>query len=165
MRKIKNLKQIIYVLCSIFLVSFLANTTLTVLALIFEVNVLPLGYSINNIPTSVKIIALLKLISTIFFCLGLYHLIAMLKTKKIKEYLSSDSFYSLKKSGNYIIIAGVVQALFSFSFFVVPHKYKMYIGFDLNASLLITIIGVFFVFFSNILVKATEIKQENDLTI
>lgn len=165
MKKIKHLKLVLYILCSISLIGFLANTTLTVLALIFEAPVLQLGYSMNSVPISLKIIALIKLISTILFCLGIYQLISMLKIKKLKEYLSTYSFNSLKKSGKYLVVAGILQTCLSFSFFIVEIKYKVYVGFNINVSLLITIIGFFFVFFSNILVKATEIKQENDLTI
>jgi hypothetical protein len=165
MKTIKNLKLLIYILCSFFLIGILANTTFTVLAFIFEINAIPLGYSLENVPNSLKIIALAKLFSVALFSLGLYHLIIMLKVKNIKEYLSNNSFISLNKSGKYIVIAGLIQICLSFSFLIVENKYTMYLGFDLNASLLITIIGFFFVFFSKILVKAVEVKIENDLTI
>lgn len=165
MKSIKNLKNYIYILFSFLLIGVLGNTILTTASLVFEKNMVSLGYSIQNVPLSIKIIALFKVLSVFLFCFGAFQLVRMLKIKNVKEYLSNNSFTSLNKAGKLLILSGVIHICVNFSFFFIDFKYKIYIGYDINTYLLLTIIGLFFVFFSKILIKATEIKQENELTI
>ena len=145
MKTIQILKLSIYILFSLLLFGLLGEVTLTTITFVFGKNTIPLGYSFEDVPITLKILALIKLISVVLFCIGIFQIIKMLKLKKINDYLSNKSFNSLNISGKYLVISGILKVVLSFSFFVVDNKYKLYIGYDMNSSLLIVIIGLFIV--------------------
>lgn len=109
----------------------------------------------------------LSLIAFIMFIIGVFFL------RKVGRYLLSNQYFAievvnnLKKSGRFFIYAGII----SFSVFIVSWIVKFNSGnvllyyTDIVLPLFITIVGLFFVIQSDVLMISKEAKEDSDLTI
>lgn len=109
----------------------------------------------------------LSLIAFIVFITGVFFL------RKVGRYLLSNQYFAievidnLKKSGRFFIYTGII----SFSVFVISWIVKFNSGnvllyyTDIVLPLFITIVGLFFVIQSDVLMISKEAKEDSDLTI
>jgi hypothetical protein len=114
-------------------------------------------------------IFILSLIAYIFLIIGIKQL-----RSAAKNMLQTNSFDDnipkfLKRSGNNLILSSLLNYLiFIITFFKqLGLENKLNITFDNNflLQMIVTIVGLFFIIQSNILIRAAEFKHENDLTI
>ncbi len=167
MKKINLLKKIVISIFIVTLLWFLADTTLVVLALIFEKDVLQLGhFNYQNTPIALKLVALLKTIAFALFIYASYFLIKIVSLKNTTDYLNNTTSSLLSNAGKLIIVSHSISFLLSFSYFFMDIKYMVYFNADSRSlSLLMIVFGLFLMIFSNVMYTAKVIKQENDLTI
>ena len=109
----------------------------------------------------------LSLIAFIVFITGVFFL------RKVGRYLLSNQYFAievidnLKKSGRFFIYTGII----SFSVFVISWIVKFNSGnvslynTDVVLPLFITIVGLFFLIQSDVLMVSKGAKEDNDLTI
>lgn len=109
----------------------------------------------------------LSLIAFIVFITGVFFL------RKVGRYLLSNQYFAievidnLKKSGRFFIYTGII----SFSVFVISWVVKFNSGnvllynTDVVLPLFITIVGLFFLIQSDVLMVSKNAKEDSDLTI
>lgn len=163
----KLLKIAIYILFSILVLWMLGNLVITSIALLFEKDVLHLGHFYNeNVPVFLKIIAIVKVFNMLLIAYGLYLLIKILNNFFQLQYFKEQNRSYLMNSGRSIATAGLIGFLLSFAVFFVDYKYVIYVSYDSRAIyVLLAIIGLIFIGFSEVIKEAEFLKQENDLTI
>lgn len=167
MREIKVLRKIIIVLFTLTLLWFLGDNIITVLAIVFEKDVLQLGhFNFRNTPLWLKFVMILK---TLAFCLFFYAsflLIKILNLKNIIDFKNKKTSLYLNKAGVFIIISNSISFLLSFTIIFTNIKYAVYFNYDSKSlNLLMLVFGCFLIIFSKIMNKGLLLKQENDLTI
>ncbi|MFK2818908.1 DUF2975 domain-containing protein [Flavobacteriaceae sp. LMIT009] len=113
------------------------------------------------------ILLALGVFAYILFMVGLYFL------RKVGRYLLSEKYFSvsviknLNKSGSFLILSGVLGVLG----FLIIYVIKLNSGTtaiynsDISLPLFISIVGLFFIIQSEVLLSAKTFKEENDLTI
>ncbi|WP_299064130.1 DUF2975 domain-containing protein [uncultured Polaribacter sp.] len=126
-----------------------------------------LGMVINNASSSAIWIKFgVKFIASILFFIGFYNLIKTLNFKDIEDIFSIEKILLFKKTGFYFLRAATVGSLTIFVDIFNGKFSSLKMSTDFIFILYFSLImGFFFYFFSRILEKAKEVKQENDLTI
>lgn len=169
----KLLKIVLYISIAIILLVFGGNIIITTLAILFEKDILRLGYfSGDAIPVPIKILQTLKLVCFTLFVVALIILFRMIYFLSIKKYFSNQVYKSLNFSGRLFLVSGVINFILSFIPFVLLKldymviKYLKYFNYDsVLFYLSLVFIGLFFILFNNIIKEGSFLKQENDLTI
>ncbi len=115
------------------------------------------------------VIFMFSLIAYIFLIIGIKQLRTAAKSMLKRDLFHEDIPKFLKQSGSTLIISSLLNYLiFVIIFFKqLTQESKLEISFDNNLLLqmIITIVGLFFIIQSDTLMKATTLKNENDLTI
>ncbi len=164
----KKLKIIIYILFGALLIGLLVNSIISISGLLFENDILNVGhFTEKDVPFYLKIIAILKLVTLLLFCVGIYYLIKILKMFTQGLYFSNSLEELFRQSGRYLILSGSLGFLLNLTPFIIQDfKYIMYLNFDSKSLYIaLTIIGLFFYAFSRIINQGNFLKQENELTI
>ena len=163
----KRLKQLALVIFTITILTFFFDNLLTILAIVFEKDVLHFGHFESHQPSIfLKSIVIIKFISFSFFIYGASFLIRILLLKDIADYFSYNTSIYLLKSGKFIVLSNIISFFLSFSVFFIDLQYFVYFNTESKyLSLLMIVFGIFLMIFSKVLVSAKKLKQENDLTI
>ena len=112
-------------------------------------------------------LVILSLVAYIMFMIGLYFL------RKVGRYLLSKRYFTvkiisnLKKSGTFLICSGIFSSIAFVLTWIIRYysnKETIYHS-DISLPLFISIIGLFFIIQSKVLLSAKNFKEENDLTI
>lgn len=167
MKKINILKKIVLFLFALTLLWFLGDNIIMISTLLFENDVLHLGYfSIEKTPLSLKVLVIIKLFAFCLFIYGSYFLIKILLMKNLINYFNNNTSNFLNRAGKLFIISNIIAFLLSFTIFFIDIKYYVYFNADSRyLSLLMIVFGFFLIIFSKVLIEGKNIKQENDLTI
>lgn len=113
-------------------------------------------------------IGVLSLISYLVFLRGLYYLRKVAVFILSNNYFTDTSIVNLKKSGNHILLTGILFLLtIVVMWFQNLYNGKLGFGFDSNLiiALFLSAIGLFFILQSNTLLLAKTYKEENELTV
>jgi hypothetical protein len=164
----KQLQITIYILFGFLLIGLIGNSIISISALLFENDILNIGhFTEKDVPIYLKGIAILKLVTLILFCVGIYYLIKILQILTKGFYFSDSLEKSFRLSGRYFILSGGLGFLLNLApFFVHEIQYAMYLNFDSKSLYItLTIIGLFFYAFSKIIKQGRTLQQENELTI
>mgnify|MGYP001331762343 FL=1 len=126
-----------------------------------------INLNVSEWPITYWSLLVLSLIAFIVFITGVFFL------RKVGRYLLSNQYFAievidnLKKSGRFFIYTGII----SFSVFVISWVVKFNSGnvllynTDVVLPLFITIVGLFFLIQSDVLMVSKNAKEDNDLTI
>lgn len=167
MKSISTLNKLIHIYYYLLIVLFL-----------FTVIVLPILFGLGKINSlnvngeyDVADLSLIHFLMIIFFNAAIFVLFlkAIFLLKNTLPDLTSGNFFSelviqnFKKIGKLILITGVSYSVLNFFLrIIILSDVKL----GINNSLIVSIlIGLFFMFLSEVFAKANETKQENDLTI
>lgn len=169
----KKRQIIIYALFVVLVVSLVGNSILSILAIIFNNDVLDYNFNLNEPPSLlIKGITFLKFIGVLLFCLGIFYLLKILNLFTRERYFSNRQVVLFRRSGNYFVISGILGFLCQ----IVPlllilnkqlnYAYSIYLNFDSKALyIILVIIGLICITFARVIKEGSDLKIENDLTI
>ena len=112
-------------------------------------------------------LVILSLIAYIMFMIGLYYLRKVGRYLLSKRYFTAKIITNLRKSGTFLIYSGVLSSIGFILTSIIRYnsnKETIYHS-DISLPLFISIIGLFFIIQSKVLLSAKNFKEENDLTI
>ena len=127
-----------------------------------------LEYSLSDQLTPLMItIIILRFLSRIIFFYGVFHLIKVLKFEEFEDTFSKQTALRFKKAGAFMIVFFSLNAILNgLDYLFVDFQYLIKYSYSIMSFQYFSgIIGLFFIIFSQIMLKATEMKQENELTI
>lgn len=163
---------------TILIIFFGGYIVLATTGILFKIDVLHFGYFYNSgyfkpIPISVKILQLLKLTSFVLFILGVLYLVKILRLFSNEKHFSIEIFRCFNLSGKLFLFSGILGFILYFvpllliEMEAMDVQYLTFIfGYDtMIFYLLLSIVGLFLILFSDIIKKGNIIQSENDLTI
>lgn len=167
----KSIKNAILVLFGVLLIAVLANILLSVFGLFFNMDVLHLGAYQKESTALIKTIFIVKVIALGLFIYGVFVLVSNLKLVFKGVYFRSDIISCFKRVGSVFCVSGIIGFLASITPMVVmifTGEFIDHILINIDSKslyIMLMILGLFFILFSKVLDKGSEIQQENNLTI
>lgn len=110
---------------------------------------------------------IIGVIAYIMFMVGLFYLRRVGRYLLSKRYFTIDIISNLKKSGVFLIFSGAMSFIgFIITWIIeINSNHITIFNIDIALPFFISIIGLFFIIQSDVLLSAKSFKEENDLTI
>lgn len=104
----------------------------------------------------------------IFFLIALFHLRKTARFILSNNYFTESIIKSLKKSGQYFLAVSILTIVMFIAFWFVKlatGTFSIVYNVNIITTLLLAIVGLFFIIQSDVLLSAKGYKEENELTI
>lgn len=169
MKLFRNITSILFL---IWVIAIIGNIITSAIGLFFNHDIFGIGiYSNQDVSLNVKLIFIAKTIALLIFIFSVFILISNLKFLVQRDFFNIKLIRSFYKSGKLFLVSGIIgfiASIVDILNLIVLKNYRsqMYLNIDSKSLyIMLMILGSFFLLFSKVLDKGSQIQYENDLTI